>query len=99
MFETSLKYSGQTGFVIVLLWAPTKITVGFKNFVSPSVVSVLEECPLGQHTPRLSGKPCLRLFSGTNVDQQPCGQSTHGPPNLCHLWFPEVSELPHDGLR
>lgn len=55
------------------------------------MVSVLEEHPNGHHSPHLSAKQCFRLFSGNNVDQQPCGHSTHVAPNLCHPWFPVVS--------
>lgn len=91
----SLKYSNRTGFVIVLLWG-SKINVGFKNFNSLSMVSVLEECLVGHPISDLSAKQCLRLYWGNNVSQHP--MAIHRPRNLCHPWFLEVSYLPYDCL-
>lgn len=69
------------------------------NFVSLSMVVVFEEFSLGHHCPDLSAKEYLSLFSGDNESQHFCyGHFTHGPPNLCHPWFPEVSYLPYDDL-
>lgn len=96
--SVSLKYSRQTGFVIILLLAPKSMWV-LKIFVSLSMIGVLEECPLGIiYSPALSEKQCLRLFSGNNVRQQHYDQSTRAPPNRCHPWFPGVSYLPYDDL-
>ena len=63
------------------------------------MISDLDICPLGHHSPDLSAKQCLRLFSRNTVSQHPCyGHSTLMSPNLSHLWLPGVNCLSYAGL-